>query len=63
MTNEELKKLALAHINGADGLQKNEAKGYEYMKQAADNGDPDACAQYAEYAYRKLKDAELSVEY
>ncbi|MDE7380089.1 MAG: hypothetical protein K2N14_03455 [Clostridia bacterium] len=63
MTNEELKKLALAHINGADGLPKNEAKGYEYMKQAADNGDPDACAQYAEYAYRKLKDAELSVEY
>lgn len=63
MNNDELWKLAQAHIGGKDGLPKNPEKGYEIIKQLADGGDKKACASYAEYALETLKNAPLCIEY
>ena len=63
MNNDELWKLAQAHIGGKDGLPKNPQKGYEIIKQLADGGDKKSCASYAEYALETLKNAPLCIEY
>ena len=49
MTAEEQRKIAYGYIHGYDGLPKNEKKGWELMRAAADAGDAAAAASMAEH--------------
>lgn len=49
MTGEELRELAFNHLKGENGLPKNEKKGWETMKKAADAGDDKAISAYANH--------------
>lgn len=49
MTAQELYDLSQAYLQGRDGIPKNEAKGYETMRQAAEAGHEQALKEYALY--------------
>lgn len=63
MTNEEYRKLANAFLKGEDGMERNESKGWQYMRQAADGGDRQACADFARHCIRDMRDDALAAEY